>query len=343
MAVNPLLAALLGGQNDAEKFATPGINPSAPTPAGTGISGKADDFLGSPSGNFLINLLAQQGFSTTPQSPFGAIGRAAQQTQQQGQERQRSNLEEQLLRARIGLTERQAETGGQRIVQSAQTLGNGNIGFLNAFTGKVVDTGAKAGGKGQVIDMPGIGQVIYDPTTSTLTQANPEDVIRIAEGDRAGVIEAAKQNAVTEAIPGQVEARISSTELAKQRISVPEDIAEDEPLIEQGEEFIRQLESGQLETGFFRGQVPAFKTEEQLFEAYSGQQLLKQISSVTLGALSKGEMDFLQTTVTNRTNTPEANIDIIRRKNDILLNAAKRGRAKIGDTSDDIIDFNDLP
>lgn len=341
-----LIEMLLGQKQ--QPINTPGINPNEPDPSialggaiqgnqgqgAQGVFGKLDNFINKPGGGFLMNLLAQSGRSLTPgPSPIGAIGRAALATQGQQRQSGQDDLRKRLIESQIGLNTAKSEGGvgaGQRIVQSAQTLANGNVGFLNAFTGEVVDTGAKAGGKGQIIDMPGVGQVIYDPTTNILTQANPEDVIRIAEAERAGSKEQAVQDVITDAIPKQVSARIAATDAAKSRIEIPENIAAAEPLIAQGEGFIQQLESGQLSTGPLRGQFPAFTTEEQLFEAYSGAQLLEQISSVTLGALSKGEMDFLKTTVTNRTNTPEANIQIIKQKNDILLAAAKRGREKLG-------------
>jgi len=110
---------------------TAGVNPNDPRP-NVKPPNTLDQFLGSSGGSLLVNLLSQQGFSRTPQSPFGALGRGLLQTQQQGQQRSRSGLEDELLRARIGLTKRQTQTAGQgqRIVQSAQTLANGNIGFF---------------------------------------------------------------------------------------------------------------------------------------------------------------------------------------------------------------------
>jgi len=181
--------AALDFLNDVQRFGTPGINPNAPNPHQQNQplpQNPLDKFLGGSGGSLLMNLLAQQGFSTTPQSPFGALGRGLQQTQAQGIQRGRSALEDELIRSRIGLNRASAETAtsGQRIVQSAQPLANGNIGFLNAFTGELVDTGHKAGGKGQIIDMLGIGQVEYDPIQGTLTQVNPEDVIRQAGAGR---------------------------------------------------------------------------------------------------------------------------------------------------------------
>ena len=82
---------------------TPGINPAAPDyrtqiptqPAQTqtaatgsqGVFGKVDEFLNRPGGSMLMNLLAQEGYSTMPSSPFGAIGRAYGATQQQDLQR----------------------------------------------------------------------------------------------------------------------------------------------------------------------------------------------------------------------------------------------------------------
>ena len=97
-------------QQQGQKIGTPGINPAAPDPRPTAPMNKFDQFLGTPGGGFLMNLLAQSGYSPVPQSPFGAIGRAALLSQQQGQQRKQSDLQEQLVRSQVGLN--QAKTVG---------------------------------------------------------------------------------------------------------------------------------------------------------------------------------------------------------------------------------------
>jgi len=101
-----------------------------------------DQFLNSQGGSLLVNLLAQQGFSRTPQSRFGALGKGLLQTQQQGQERSRSALEDQLLRSRIGLNRAKAAGGGDLTsgnVQSQFITKDNKLGFLRR-NGEVVVT-----------------------------------------------------------------------------------------------------------------------------------------------------------------------------------------------------------
>lgn len=340
MAVNPIIAALLGGtkDNDAKKYATPGINGPVSGLPGVdpgiqellaqnpperegfggfvdkvgGAASKVGDFINTPGGGFVMNLLAQQGYSPVPQSKLGAVGRAGVATAQQQQQKQ-------LIEARLGM---QKNTAAPSSVREWE--------YYNSLSEK--DQKRYLQMKRDTLSVSNIGNVpnIVDEIDASATPLGTIEGEASGAASVSGAEEAARQASITDAIPDQVSARIAATDRAKSRISVPEDIATDEPLIEQGEGFIRALESGGLSTGPIRGQAPAFTTQEQLFEAYSGQQLLDQISSVTLGALSKGEMDFLKTTVTDRTNTEEANIEIIKQKNDIMLRAAKRGRKKVG-------------
>lgn len=315
-----LLDLLLGQQ----KIGTPGINPNAPDPRPNKPMGQLDAFLQQPGGSMLMNLLAQSGRSLTPgPSPLGAIGRAALTTQAQQQQRQRSGLENEFLRSQIGLNKAKAElpSGGQRRVQSAQPLANGNIGYLDAFTGQVVDTGFKAGGKGQVIDMPGIGQVIYDPVQQTLTEVNPEEVIRTAGAERRG----AEQRATSEA-----QADVTA------EIELPGQIAKDQEFIEKGERFINMLESGELNTGPIVGQAPPLSTNAQLFQAFSGENVIQSISSATFGQLSEGERKFIETTNPSRKNTEAANIDIIKTKIEYIKRAQERARQRLDKASGEV-------
>ena len=128
------------------RFQTPGINPNAPDPRqalGQAPQNPLDKFLGGQSGNLLMNLLAQQGFSKTPQSPLGALGRGLQQTQAQGIDTRRAGLEDELLRARIGLTQAQTAAGGNVGASNVQTTFKGANGNMHIVlrNGKVKDTG----------------------------------------------------------------------------------------------------------------------------------------------------------------------------------------------------------
>lgn len=62
--------------------------------------------IGNP---LLLNLLAQSGYAETPDSPLGALGRAGLMTQQQQQQTSMQDLQKELLRSRIGLTNAQAQ------------------------------------------------------------------------------------------------------------------------------------------------------------------------------------------------------------------------------------------
>lgn len=131
-AINPFILQMmfgkgsptaLGGSNPGTPPFFPGNPTSAPTPpanapqnagsgAPTGFFDKADQFLEKPGGNFLMNLLAQEGSSFTPTGgPLGAIGRAGLMTAQQGQEKQQSDLQRRLIESQIGKNNRQAQSG----------------------------------------------------------------------------------------------------------------------------------------------------------------------------------------------------------------------------------------
>jgi len=123
-----------------------GVNPNAPDPRPIAQKppNPLDQFLGSPGGSLLVNLLSQSGFSPVPQSQVGALGRGLLQTQQQGQQRQRAGLEDELLRSRIGLNRAQA-TGGGATANNVQTTFKGANGNMHIVTrnGRVKDTGVE--------------------------------------------------------------------------------------------------------------------------------------------------------------------------------------------------------
>ena len=196
--------------NDAHRFQTPGFNPSGMLPniEPPQPPNPLDQFLGSQGGSLLMNLLAQQGFSTTPQSPLGALGRGLQQTQQQTQQRGRSALEDELLRSRIGLANRTPGGAGLpsdvRSFQEFERLGNpDNPNVLTPAQQRFI--AVKRAQRTENIAGRGFGAV--DPVSGEFTTTVPEADIVGGLAGRAGAAEAAEQAAVTAAIPEQEGAR----------------------------------------------------------------------------------------------------------------------------------------
>ena len=317
-ALDMLNLMQMAGQQG-QKIGTPGINPNAPDPRPNAQPSKLDSFIGSPGGGFLMYLLAQSGYSPIPHSPCGAIGRAALLSQQQGQQRKQSDLQNELLRARIGLTKKQTDVAskGQRIVQSAQTLANGNIGYLDAFTGQVVDTGIEAAGDGQIIDMPGLGQVRFDKVRNTLTQVNPEDVIQTGKEGRAQATEAGKQSAITSAIPGQEQAR---KDPGRKR-ALPTSLLRAQETIDEVDKVIAEIESGELSTGPIQGAFSQYKPGGELLRKLGNTKVLDLISQATFGALSEGERSFLDKIAFGLGKTEEFNVDELKKFKRILQKA----------------------
>lgn len=326
-----LLELLMGQRNNN----TPGINPNEPNPhtQNQGLVGKTDGFLNSDGGSLLLNLLAQQGFSTVPQSPLGALGRAGVATQQQKQARERSLLENNLLRARASGT-----VGGSDAPSSVR-----EFEFFEKLSPAEKKRFLAVKRAQQLENVPGAGLGSFNPLTGGLDPVVTEDQIVSGIGSRSGAAETGKQDAITASITEQSRLRAEADRVNKASAELPGLEDKTNRVISEGKEIIEQLESGELKTGFFRGQLPAIKTNEQLFDVFSGEQVLEKISSATFGALSEGEREFLRTTVSSRTKTPEANIEIIKRKIEILQNAERRAKAAAGVSDDNVIDFNDLP
>jgi len=108
--------------NDAEKYATPGfagpLQKPAPLqnkPKQGGLGGavsQLDGFLNGKGGSFLMNLLAQQGYSTMPQSRLGALGRAGIATSNQEAAKTQAEQQRQLIESVIGLNKAKTESEG---------------------------------------------------------------------------------------------------------------------------------------------------------------------------------------------------------------------------------------
>jgi hypothetical protein len=113
-------------------------------------------------------------------------------------------MQRQLIESRIGLNKRLASQdpmAGKRRVQSAQTLENGNIGYLDAFTGEVVDTGAKAGTSTKIVEIEGKGKFVFDPIERTMIPLATEGDIQesMAGRERTTVQAREEQKAETQA------------------------------------------------------------------------------------------------------------------------------------------------
>lgn len=161
--------------------ATPPIAPSSGIPgAPTGFFDKADQFLSGPSGNFLMNLLAQEGFSTTPQSPLAAIGRAGLMTAQQRREAQMSDLQRRLIESQIGRNQTLATNPASGNVQSTFEGSNGNM-FIVTRDGNVKDTGVKFNANLRIVTRPDGSAVLVDPSRGANTQpvevVSPEEAV----------------------------------------------------------------------------------------------------------------------------------------------------------------------
>lgn len=103
-----ILDLLLGQpQNSMVQNNTPGINPAAPNPFESLSGGRKGGILNN---RLLLNLMAGSGFSTMPDSPIGAFGRAALATQQQESQSGIADLNRQLIESQIGLNRSRANS-----------------------------------------------------------------------------------------------------------------------------------------------------------------------------------------------------------------------------------------
>ena len=166
-----------------------------------GFFDKADKFLEKPSGQFLVNLLAQSGFSTIPQSRIGAVGRAALATRQQGIASRKASSQEDLIRAQIGLT----QAGG---ISPAKIR---EFKFVKGLSTKDRSLFFKVQRDARPVSVPGAGFGTFDQETGEFIPAVSEDILQSGIGGREGQKEGAKQAAITEAIPEQVGARGAAT------------------------------------------------------------------------------------------------------------------------------------
>lgn len=122
MPLSGLAQFLLGQQgfSEGQKIGTPGINPNAPDPRPTIPNSGISNFLSPLNNPFLLNILAQQGRMTIAPgttasipSPLGIIGKAALMTQQQEQQKKQFDLQQELMRAQMGLLKAKTDAEGR--------------------------------------------------------------------------------------------------------------------------------------------------------------------------------------------------------------------------------------
>ena len=258
-----------------------------------------------PKFQFGLNLLSQSGPSLKPQSFASNIGRAGLMTAGMQQQQKMQEVQRKLLEAQAGLANRrttQDPMAGKRRVQSAQPLENGNIGYLDAFTGQVVDTGVKAGTRTQVVDVPGQGQMVFDPVEKTLIPVSSEQQVQDSMRQR--------KTAETEGANDP-----------KARQEKPKNILALDQKIERADMFIKQLESGQLDSGILEGKISRFTPEGQDFQSFVGENIVNLISSATFGQLSEGERLFLSTISFSLDKDEPVNIADLKRFKQILQKA----------------------
>lgn len=290
------LLDLLLGQNDVERFATPGINPTGGDPRQNVKTNPLDEFLGSKGGSLLVNLLAQQGFSTTPQSPLGALGRGLQATEAQGQQRSRSALEDQLLRSRIGLADRTPGGAGQpsdvRSFEAFEKLGDpDNPNVLTPAQQRFIAVKRAQ----RTENIPGRGFGAVDPVTGELTTTVPETDIVGGLAGRAGAAEAAEQAAVTEAIPGQVGARGAATR-HQENINKALPAADSMAVLRRGRELLDFIDTGGFNAAALRVKQ-AFGVEgadEAELSANLGKAVLSQLRTTFGAQFTQQEGERLQ-------------------------------------------------
>lgn len=133
-------------------------DPLAQALGGNQTMNKLDQFLTTPGGGFLMNLLAQSGYSTMPQSPFGAIGKAALMTQQQGQARSALDAKTQLMEAQakalgVGKTPESFRAPTKEEV-AAYRLDPNKPYRVNSVTGEIHQIGGAPGATVNVSNAP---------------------------------------------------------------------------------------------------------------------------------------------------------------------------------------------
>jgi hypothetical protein len=285
-----------------QKIGTPGFNPNAPDPRLTrgdvaqpqkpGMLGTIDKFLTSPGGGFLMNLLADSGYSPVPQSPMGAVGKAALMTQQQQQARGMTEAQRRLIESQIGLNRAKADpsnpmnaTAGN--VQSTFKGDNGNMWVFTRGSTEPVDTGVK-----------------FDSSIKTFEMADGSVVAVDSDGQRIGTVVTPEEARGATTRQSQTEASLTlPTELAglDSTINTADatiaKIQEVMPLVVDENVGIESRVRGDL-PGFLGGDPRKLKQEVKSLQANFGFDTLQKMRAASktggaLGQVSERELDLL--------------------------------------------------
>ena len=261
-----------------------------------------------------MNLLAQQGFSTMPSSPFRVIGQAGLATAENQRLQRRDNLQTRLLESQIGLNEARSAQGPNPTAGNVQSTFKGENGNMHIITrdGRVQDTGVPFNNNLQLLEQADGSVVAVDRSTgqqvgTPVTPDQARDAAQTAAQTREDV--AAGQG---------------GTEMGILRL---------ETQLGNIDQVLADLRSGDLKTGFFQGRASGLSTEGQRMTTLSGKNVIDLISSATFGQLSEGERRFLESTTFNLLNTEERNIEQIeefRRITEKALELERRRLQRLG-------------
>ena len=318
MAYTPSITELLLQKQLSKSSQLPGFNPAGPNPQqapGLGqklgaASGKLDSFINTPGGGFLMNLLAQQGYSTTPQSPLGAVGRAALQNQKQQQLRGSADVRNRLFESQIGVNQSRAAGGvGTEAPSKVRTFkyfeslaDPDNPDKLSAAQERFLAVQRAA----RFENIPGAGAGPIDAITGELDATIPESTIVGGTRSRAEAGEAGKQEATTEAIPER--------DRVQAALTLPEDLAKIDTIITKADTTIAKIdEAVELSTAgnvgldsALRGDLPGMlgggprklKMAVKSLQAEFGFDTLTKMRAASksggaLGQVSERELDLL--------------------------------------------------
>lgn len=279
--------------------------PPSPMPQEPAQPSALQKFLSNP---MMLNILAQQGYSTTPgPGPLGVIGRAGLATQQQKQIGEQLNLQNELLRARIGLADRKASEGATESPFSKINLSD--------FT---IESSQKYQQSGNVGDLVFRDQPATDPAAvkefEYFKQLSPEQQKQYLNvrrrpgfeniaGHGAGPIDplsgqvevSVSESTIQDGLRDRASAQNEGTNARTDRRALPANIAKYDQQIERAKGFIKAFENGMLDSGpIIDGKIAAFTPVGQDFAAFAGENVLNLISSATFGQLSEGEREFLR-------------------------------------------------
>jgi len=247
-----------------------------------------DNLLDNP---FLLNLLAQSGFSPVPQSPFGAIGRAALGAQQFGRQREQDALRQQLIESQIGLNQFRATPGGLNPtagnVQSTFEGDNGNM-FIITRDGRTVDTGIKFSNNLQLVEQA-------DGTVVAIDRRTAEQVgTPVTPSEAAGATTRKAQTEAAQELPVDLAGIDAAIQKSDETIDKVNRVL---PLVKPNTVGIESAVRGDL-PGFLGGEARQLKRAVESLQANFGFDTLNQMRQASktggaLGQVSERELALL--------------------------------------------------